>query len=82
MGTGGCALGWFGCGMGGGGGCCPSGYVCGESCTATGVNVGGGTTGTAKVAKGNGVEKKGKSRSSLVVILSAMSGTTILMLIA
>jgi hypothetical protein len=31
-----CANGWFLCGAGKGGGCCPSGYVCGQiSCTAT-----------------------------------------------
>ena len=54
LGEDGCALGWFRCDGGGGGGCCPSGFACGESCTATGVNLGGGMTGTAKVAKDNG----------------------------
>jgi hypothetical protein len=30
-----CANGWFLCGQSDGGGCCPSDYVCGTSCTAT-----------------------------------------------
>jgi hypothetical protein len=30
-----CANGWFMCGQNEGGGCCPSNYVCGASCTAT-----------------------------------------------
>jgi hypothetical protein len=30
-----CANGWFLCGQNDGGGCCPSDYVCGSSCTAT-----------------------------------------------
>lgn len=57
LGASGCAQGWFSCLSGQGGGCCPSGYVCGTSCTATGVVVQGGATGTAKVAKDNGAER-------------------------
>ncbi|KAJ5131832.1 hypothetical protein N7448_005990 [Penicillium atrosanguineum] len=34
-GTGKCANGWFSCADTVGGGCCPSGYACGQSCTAT-----------------------------------------------
>lgn len=33
--TGSCAYGWFSCAATNGGGCCPSGYGCGTSCTAT-----------------------------------------------
>jgi Predicted solute binding protein len=33
--TGKCAKGWFSCADTVGGGCCPSGYACGQSCTAT-----------------------------------------------
>lgn len=53
LGASGCALGWFSCAAGQGGGCCPSGYACGTSCTATAVVVSGGKTGTAQVAKNN-----------------------------
>ena len=56
LGANGCAGGWFSCAAGQGGGCCPSGYACGTSCTATAVVVQGGQTGTATVAKDNGVE--------------------------
>lgn len=58
LGASGCAQGWFSCPSGQGSGCCPSGYDCGtSSCTATGVVVQGGATGTAKVAKDNGAER-------------------------
>lgn len=30
-----CANGWFSCAANAGGGCCPSGHICGASCTAT-----------------------------------------------
>ena len=53
LGANGCAAGWFTCASGDGGGCCPSGYACGTSCTATAVVVQGGKTGTATVAKDN-----------------------------
>lgn len=53
LGASGCATGWFICASGQGGGCCPSGYACGTSCTATDVVVQGGKTGTAQVAKNN-----------------------------
>ncbi|KAF3405135.1 hypothetical protein DPV78_002228 [Talaromyces pinophilus] len=33
--SGSCATGWFICAASAGGGCCPSGYVCGSSCTAS-----------------------------------------------
>jgi hypothetical protein len=33
--TGACASGWVSCAVGFGGGCCPAGYACGTSCTAT-----------------------------------------------
>lgn len=35
LGTGSCAQGWFTCAASNGGGCCPTGYACGSSCTAT-----------------------------------------------
>lgn len=59
LGENGCALGWFSCAAAQGGGCCPSGYACGTSCTATAVVVQGGATGTAKVAKDNTGQKVG-----------------------
>ena len=71
LGQDGCALGWFRCGGGDqGGGCCPSGFACGESCTATGVNLGAGVTGTAKVAKDNG--NGGSSLSGSVAWILAL----------
>ena len=66
----GCAGGWFACGSAGGGGCCPSGYSCGTSCTATAVVVQGGLTGTATVAKDNGVGRVGRGRGGIGVVLA------------
>lgn len=62
LGEGECARGWFDCGEDGGGGCCPSGYACGESCTATGVDIGDGVTGTATVAKNNEAGRLGSGQ--------------------
>lgn len=54
------------------GGCCPSGYSCGVSCTATAVVVQGGATGTATVAKDNGVGRLGVrwGRGNVGVVLA------------
>lgn len=40
-----CATGWFSCASTDGGGCCPSGYGCGTSCTATASGGQGSTVG-------------------------------------
>ncbi|KAL4780995.1 hypothetical protein BJX76DRAFT_26007 [Aspergillus varians] len=59
----GCASGWFSCADTDGGGCCPTGYACGSSCTAVPTES---TTGTvAKEAptvesRGEGVESNWK----------------------
>nr|UPX44712.1 hypothetical protein FAC7G5_23 [Penicillium fuscum] len=74
LGTSGCAGGWFACGSAGGGGCCPSGYSCGTSCTATAVVVQGGQTGTATVAKDNGVGRVGRGRGEIGVVLAFVVG--------
>lgn len=63
LGANGCAVGWFSCANGEGGGCCPSGYACGTSCSATAVVLQNGATGTAEVAKDNGVEALKAGRS-------------------
>lgn len=39
LGTGNCADGWFTCAASDGGGCCLSGYACGQSCTATATGI-------------------------------------------
>ena len=73
LGASGCAAGWFSCAAGQGGGCCPSGYACGTSCTATGVVVGtAGVTGTGKVAKDNGAERIGGKGAGLWVVVSGV----------
>jgi hypothetical protein len=51
MGSGRCASGWFSCADTVGGGCCPTGYACGSSCTAVATATATGTV--AKEAPGN-----------------------------
>lgn len=53
-GGGSCAQGWYSCPANNGGGCCPSGYVCGASCTAS--VSGGGSVG--KIAAGGASPRK------------------------
>lgn len=48
-GKGRCAQGWYKCAQADGGGCCPSGYACGQSCTATASEITATATGTAAV---------------------------------
>lgn len=51
--AGSCATGWYSCGADVGGGCCPSGYACGSSCTATATSSGSAVAGVtgSSVAK-------------------------------
>ncbi|KAL6715033.1 Bud site selection protein 6 [Lecanora helva] len=82
-GGGNCAAGWFSCAQGQGGGCCPMGYACGTSCTATGVIVQGGQTGTATVAKNNlggrGMEMNGPS-GILIGVLGLLTSIELLLI--
>ena len=79
LGVSGCAQGWFNCGSGGGGGCCPSGYSCGTSCTATAVVVNGGVTGTAMVAKGNAGARVGMSMGGWICQFVLVVGILLLL---
>ena len=65
--TGACATGWQSCAQSVGGGCCPSGYACGTSCTATAT--GGGGSQVGKEAP-NGAEMLGLSSCMLMGALS------------
>ncbi|KAL2196488.1 hypothetical protein P885DRAFT_78213 [Corynascus similis CBS 632.67] len=59
-----CAAGWFMCGRGDGGGCCPSGYECG---TASCFQDGAGATAGASVAKGSpGESGAGRQMTGMV----------------
>ena len=56
LGTGNCAQGWFTCAVDDGGGCCPSGYLCGQSCTATATGAGATAPSIAeKIATGTAI---------------------------
>jgi hypothetical protein len=56
--AGSCASGWSGCAASLGGGCCPSGFLCGSSCTAS--VSGTATTTVAKSQPGNGAAGRNK----------------------
>lgn len=73
LGTGSCAQGWLTCAADNGGGCCPSGYVCGQSCTATATGAGATTPSIAgKIATGAAI-RLGKRKWGAAV--SSMLGT-------
>nr|XP_023907948.1 uncharacterized protein LOC112019664 [Quercus suber]POF16498.1 hypothetical protein CFP56_24016 [Quercus suber] len=68
-----CANGWGLCDASAGGGCCPSGFVCGTSCTATA----DGQSNTAKEAP-SGASVLGAAWSFMVLALGAGIGMIIL----
>lgn len=57
-----CAQGWASCAASAGGGCCPSGYACGQICSATATGL------SATTAKQGNVTASGASRISLVLM--------------
>jgi hypothetical protein len=66
--TGNCANGWSSCAANLGGGCCPSGYECGTSCTAT-------ASGQSNVGKGAPSEAAKAGRCGWIfLILGIVSG--------
>ena len=58
--TGECATGWSSCAASDGGGCCPTGYVCGSSCTATATASGLQATEVGKLAPNAAVSESGR----------------------
>lgn len=65
--TAGCAVGWFDCGTGGGGGCCPSGFGCGSgSCTTTGTGAAGVTGSVVAKEPTSGGLRLGVGRGAVV----------------
>lgn len=66
--TGTCADGWVSCAASVGGGCCPSGYGCGTSCTAM-------ATGQSNVGKGAPSEAANARACGWILLgLSVLSG--------
>ena len=72
-----CATGWQSCAATDGGGCCPAGYACGTSCTATAS--GGGGSVTAKEAPQSGaISMHGTLRLGGIAVLGAFVGAVLL----
>ncbi len=63
--TGACATGWSTCAASNGGGCCPTGYACGSSCTATATASGLQASQVGKLAPNEAVRGAGKGRGLL-----------------
>lgn len=61
-----CAKGWFHCADTVGGGCCPTGFACGSSCTAT--DISGTTVDKEQATSGDGVELR-VSRMLILTVL-------------
>ncbi len=80
LGRGSCAQGWYNCAEEDGGGCCPSGYACGQSCTATAAEATGTVAVQPRIAtSGSATSRawKWEDRMSLVVFaaLGLLSGS-------
>ncbi|KAI5274983.1 hypothetical protein E4T47_02107 [Aureobasidium subglaciale] len=72
--TGSCANGWFSCAASVGGGCCPSGYGCGASCTAM-------TSGESNIGKGAPSEASYAKRCGWALLsLATLSGAGMIFL--
>lgn len=70
--SGSCAQGWASCAVSAGGGCCPSGYACGQICSATAAGF------SATTSKQGNVTASGASSISPV----SMSSENALLLLA
>ncbi len=74
--TGACATGWSSCAASDGGGCCPTGYVCGNSCTATATASGLQASQVGKLAPNVAIRGSGRNvmgfaiGTALVVVVS------------
>ena len=72
-----CATGWKSCAASDGGGCCPTGFSCGVSCTAT-AN-GGGTTVTAKeTPQSSAVSVHGTVHLGMIALFGALAVVVLL----
>lgn len=65
--TGVCATGWQTCAASNGGGCCPAGYACGASCTATASGGGGSVTGKKAPQSGGAMSISRRSMDRVVL---------------
>lgn len=70
--TGACATGWSSCAANDGGGCCPTGYVCGRSCTATATVSGMQASEVGKLAPNGAVGSSGRGMTACVIALALL----------
>lgn len=71
-----CAQGWFSCADTVGGGCCPTGFACGSSCSATG----GQATTLAKTSPENSVASRISRQNMRLVAMGVVSWIAVTML--
>lgn len=67
--TGACATGWSTCAASDGGGCCPIGYVCGNSCTATATGSGLTASQIGKLAPNGAAHGVAVTRLAIIMAL-------------
>lgn len=67
LGSGSCAQGWLTCAADNGGGCCPSGYRCGQSCTATATGAGATTPPIAEKTATGAAPRQGMPKWKMIV---------------
>jgi progranulin len=70
--TGVCATGWSSCAANDGGGCCPTGFVCGSSCTATATVSGIQASVVGKLAPNGAIRSSGRCMTVCVIALALL----------
>ncbi|KAL3480055.1 hypothetical protein BJX99DRAFT_46479 [Aspergillus californicus] len=76
--TGRCATGWFSCADTVGGGCCPSGYACGSSCTAVPTASTTGTVAKEEPTETSAARKEAKIGRATLICAGFMSWMALL----
>jgi progranulin len=76
--TGACATGWSSCAASNGGGCCPTGYICGSSCTAIATVSGLQASQVGKLAPNDAVREIGRG----ITVLGISTFVVVLIILA
>ena len=77
-GTGSCPQGWYTCAAGDGGECCPTGYSCGDICTATSTGVNATPATQPKLGASEGTALRAwKGQSGLIKTIVILLGMAI-----
>ncbi len=73
--SGSCAQGWASCAASAGGGCCPSGYACGQICSATAAGLSATTAkqGNATASRASNMSPESMSWENALLLLAGLA---------